>query len=287
MNPSLDISQYAHTAWTIRDGFSLGNIYAIAQTPDGYLWLGGEFGLFRFDGVHSLPWQPLAGQDLGDKAVNRLLGARDGTLWIGTFGSLFTLSGGKLMARPEFPYMVDSLVEDRDGTVWAGSYGSGVGTPGGRLCAIRSGGTQCDGEDGAFGRTVSALYEDGSGDLWAGARSGLWRIRPGPTHRYVTPPLGLSGIAADDSGRLVIAMYGAGLMQLAGDKLESYPVRGAATNSNRLLQDRDVNSNKLLRDRDGGLWIGTVERGLLVSGGERRGHFGGATRGHSAIGGWR
>ena len=40
LNPALDISQYAHTAWTVRDGFSVGNIFAMAQTPDGYLWLG-------------------------------------------------------------------------------------------------------------------------------------------------------------------------------------------------------------------------------------------------------
>ena len=49
LDPSLDISQYAHTAWTVRDGFSLGNIFAMAQTPDGYLWLATEFGLFRFE----------------------------------------------------------------------------------------------------------------------------------------------------------------------------------------------------------------------------------------------
>ena len=67
LDPSLEISQYGHTAWTARDGFSLGNIYAMAQTPDGYLWLGGEFGLFRFDGVRSIAWQPPAGQHLPDK----------------------------------------------------------------------------------------------------------------------------------------------------------------------------------------------------------------------------
>jgi hypothetical protein len=77
LNPSLDISQYAHTAWTVRDGFSLGNIYAIAQTPDGYLWLGTEFCLFRFDGLRSLPWQPLAGQHLPDRNINSLLVTRD------------------------------------------------------------------------------------------------------------------------------------------------------------------------------------------------------------------
>jgi ligand-binding sensor domain-containing protein len=50
LNPSLDINQYAHTAWTVRDGFFKGRIRAIAQTPDGYLWLGTELGLLRFDG---------------------------------------------------------------------------------------------------------------------------------------------------------------------------------------------------------------------------------------------
>src|SRR5271166_1519170 len=40
LNPSLDINQYAHKAWTVRDGYFQGIIYAIAQTPDGYLWLG-------------------------------------------------------------------------------------------------------------------------------------------------------------------------------------------------------------------------------------------------------
>ena len=57
-------------------------------------------------------------------------------------------------------------------------------------------------------------------------------------------------------------MYGAGLMHFAGDKVESYPIR-SATSPTELLPDRDVNANKLLRDRDGGLWIGTVERGLI------------------------
>ena len=61
-DPSLDVSQYAHAAWTVRDGFVKGNIYAMTQTPDGYLWLGTEFGLLRFDGVRSVPWQPPAGR---------------------------------------------------------------------------------------------------------------------------------------------------------------------------------------------------------------------------------
>ena len=108
LDPSLEISQYAHTSWTVRDGFSMGNIYAMAQTPDGYLWFGTEFGLFRFDGARSTRWQPPAGQSLPDKNINSLLVTRDGTLWIGTFSGLVTWSAGKLTWRPE-PGSGDSL----------------------------------------------------------------------------------------------------------------------------------------------------------------------------------
>src|SRR6266481_7896329 len=69
LNPALDVSQYAHTVWKIRDGFSKGTIVAIAQTQDGYLWLGTEFGLFRFDGVRYAPWEPPSDQHLPNSAV--------------------------------------------------------------------------------------------------------------------------------------------------------------------------------------------------------------------------
>src|SRR5215469_3445890 len=119
LDPSLDVSQYAHTAWTVRDGFSLGNIYAMAQTPDGYLWLGTEFGLFRFDGVHAIQWQPPAGQHLPDRNINSLLVTREGTLWIGTFAGLVALSRGKLSRPPALAEgFVASLFEDSDGVLW-------------------------------------------------------------------------------------------------------------------------------------------------------------------------
>jgi len=258
LNPLLDVSQYSHTVWTVRDGFFKGNIYAMTQTPDGYLWLGTEFGLLRFDGIRSILWQPPAGQHLPDKAITALLVTRDGTVWIGTAVGLVTWSGGKLTRRPELgAEFVASLFEDREGTVWASS----LGTPNGRLCGLGSGGAQCYGQDGAFGRAVWALYEDNSGTLWAGAQSGLWRMKPGPARRFRTPTE-LIGLSKTDDGRLLIAMHSAGLMQLVGDNVESYPIR-SAINSSRLLSDRDVDSNRVVRDRDGGLWIGTVERGLI------------------------
>src|SRR5262249_48040204 len=80
LNPALDVSQYGHTAWKTRDGFLRGTVLATAQTPDGYLWLGTEFGLFRFDGVKAVPWQPPENQRLPSDYVRGLVSARDGTL---------------------------------------------------------------------------------------------------------------------------------------------------------------------------------------------------------------
>jgi signal transduction histidine kinase/streptogramin lyase len=248
LNPTLNITQYAHNAWTVREGFFKGGIYTIAQTADGYLWLGTEFGLFRFDGVRSVRWEPPAGQHLPGTDIYALLAAHDGALWIGTFAGLVTWTGARLIPRPEVGNrFVASLLQDREGTVWAGTLAS----PAGRLCAMRSGGAQCYGGDGIFGSSVFSLYEDNSGTLWVGAQSGLWRWKPGPPKRYVTPSTEINDLKTADDGWLLISMHEVGLAQLAGGKIKAYPIPGA------------VHPNKLLRDRDGGLWIGTVDRGIV------------------------
>src|ERR1700722_398867 len=96
LNPALDVSQYAHTAWKIRDGFAKGSIIAIAQTPDGYLWLGTAFGLYRFDGVRNVLWGEIAGEHLPNRYILNLLTAHDGRLWIGTYKGLASWKDGKL-----------------------------------------------------------------------------------------------------------------------------------------------------------------------------------------------
>src|SRR5215467_10868088 len=96
LDPALDVSQYAHTSWKMRDGFTKGEIRAIAQTADGYLWLGTEFGLVRFDGLQTTPWQPPLDQRLPSNNVYSLLVTRDGTLWIGTAKGLASWKDGNL-----------------------------------------------------------------------------------------------------------------------------------------------------------------------------------------------
>ena len=93
----------------------------MAQTPDGYLWLGSEFGLFHFDGVSFVRWQPPDGEQLPARNIYSLLAARDGTLWIGTFAGLASWHDGRLTRFHEFDRVfVTSLLEDRHGTVWVG-----------------------------------------------------------------------------------------------------------------------------------------------------------------------
>lgn len=251
LNPSLDISQYAHASWTIREGFFKGVIYSIAQTPDGYLWLGTELGLFRFDGVRSTPWQAPAGDYLPSSNIPSLLATRDGRLWIGTTKGLASWKDGKLTHYPELAgQAVDSLLEDRDGTVWAG----GNGIPAGRLCAMQGGSTRCYGEDGSLGRGVLSLYEDSGGNLWAGATSGLWRWRTGPPRFYpmANAPAEITSLVEGDNGALWMAMPG-GMRQLVNGKAEAYALPGIG---------RQLTPLRLLRDRNGSLWIGT-QQGLL------------------------
>jgi len=146
--------------------------------------------------------------------------------------------------------------------VWAATLGGSPGTPTGRLCVIRSGRAQCQLNEGGFGSFVWSLGEDSSGTLWAGAESGLWRLKPGAPRRYPTPGTQVDDISRTDEGQVLIAIRGAGLRQLVGDKIESYPIR-SAIHPDSLLPEREIDSNKLLRDRDGGLWIGSHERGLI------------------------
>ena len=246
LDPSLDISQYAHTSWKVRDGFTTGAINAIAQTPDGYLWLGTEFGLVRFDGVRAVPWQPPSGEQLPSNDILGLLAARDGTLWIGTRKGLASLEHGKLTAYPDLAgQTVARLLQDHEGTIWAG--GILATLPGGKLCAIRSGNAQCYGEDGSLAPGIIGLYEDAKGNLWVGGFNGFWRWKPGHAEFFAVPGEadGVRAFAEDDEGALLIGVN-SGIKRLKDGRIEALPLP-ASTQALRVTT--------MLRDHDGSLWI--------------------------------
>jgi len=251
LDPSLDINQYAHTAWTVRDGFFKGSIGSIAQTPDGYLWLGTEFGLFRFDGVRAVPWQPPASEHLPGGIIRRLLVSRDGRLWIGTNQGLASWKDAKLTRYPALDGQdVGALLEEHEGTVWVG----GSATSTGRLCAIQNSNYTCYGEDGSLGPGVFSLYEDRAGNIWAGGIGRLWRWKPGPPKLYpiAKPGAEIAALIEGEDGTLLIGMSG-GLGQLVDGEVKPWPLPGVD----------QFTPHSLLRDRDGSLWIATLDRGLV------------------------
>ena len=247
LNPALDISQYAHKAWTIREGFLPGGVGSIAQTPDGYLWVGTEFGLFRFDGVRAVRWPAGEAVLLRDTAIAKLLVTRDGRLWIGTTAGLVSWKDGRLVTYPELAgHTVNTLVEDSRGAVWAGT----TAVPNALLCAFR-GAIECAGADGRFGSAVLSVLED-RGTLWVGAATGLWRWTPGDPTRYAVPSA-LSDLLRIRDGPLLVATN-TGVMRIAGETLVAHGISGV---------DPPFDAERLLQDRHGSLWIAARRRGLV------------------------
>jgi len=261
LNTAFDISQYAHTAWISREGFAPGQITSIAQTLDGYLWLGTEFGLIRFDGIRSVPWQPPGEDRLPNNWIRTLLVAPDGTLWIGTLAGVASWTDGKLTHYPALDgHSVNALIADREGTVWAGGYLGGIGLARkttATLCAIKNGVVQCD--DRVLGEWVVSLFKDSRGTLWATGQTGLWRLRPGAPKLYGMPMSAISALQNTtehgDDGLLIADDAGVRHFDAREDgRTVVCPLPGAPSG---------FKAGRLLRDRDGGLWIGTLDRGVL------------------------
>jgi signal transduction histidine kinase/ligand-binding sensor domain-containing protein len=254
LDPALDVSQYAHTAWRTQEGFARGEILSIAQTPDGYLWLGTELELFRFDGIRAVAWRPPPGGSLPDTHIRTLLGARDGTLWIGTFAGLASWKGDRFTLYPQLKgWFINALLEDRQGTVWASA--TAATAPFARLCAISGDDIRCEGDDGRFGQSVTSLHETARGDLWVQAATGVWHWRPGaPKLEWVSTSLraGLQDIADDEAGGVLIITQ-AGITRLVDEKTA---VPFAAFPDFHLY-------GLLFRDHNGSVWVGTFGSGLL------------------------
>jgi len=253
LDPALDLAQYAHTAIG-SDVAETGAVYAIAQTQDGYLWLGTQLGVFRFDGVRATPLPLPAGHRLANTQVGVLRIARDGTLWIGALDGLWTWKDGRLTEHPDFHgRRVNALLEDREGTMWVAT---ALGGPNGRLCAVRADRIDCHGDDGSLGGAVNSLYEDGDGSLWVGALTGLWRWKPGQPTRYLSTAItGRQSLAPGDDGASVIVATDT-LHQISGGRVTDLALPGLPS---------PFYATSLLRDHDRGLWIGTDAHGLVHS----------------------
>src|SRR6185295_19756805 len=77
------LTGYAVSSWADGDGRPLGPVYAIAQDHTGYLWIGTDAGLVRFDGSRFARWDTVGTTALPNDPVSALFVSRDGTLWVG------------------------------------------------------------------------------------------------------------------------------------------------------------------------------------------------------------
>jgi ligand-binding sensor domain-containing protein len=147
LNPARRITQHGHTAWRIQDGYFGGQVRAITQTADGYIWVGTEAGLFRFDGVRFVPWDSRQGEELPSTFITALLAGRDGSLWIGTDAGLVHWRDRRAITYLKGAGSISSILEDAKGGVWIARVRSGdTAQP---LCQVTDPGVRCYGkEDG-------------------------------------------------------------------------------------------------------------------------------------------
>jgi PAS domain S-box-containing protein len=111
--------QVGQDSWTFKDG-APAEIECLAQTNDGFLWLGGEDGLFRFDGTRFEPFNSPFGDRLLATNVYSLLAPPSGGLWIGYgLGGFSFLDKGRVINYASGTGSVDGFAQDRNGVVWA------------------------------------------------------------------------------------------------------------------------------------------------------------------------
>src|SRR5947209_20016953 len=87
LDPHKSLTQYSRTTWTQMQGLPQDTIRAITQTADGYLWLGTDEGLARFDGYEFVVFHKANG-DLPSNSITALTPGAGNSLWIGTSNGL-------------------------------------------------------------------------------------------------------------------------------------------------------------------------------------------------------
>ena len=263
LDPQKSISQFTHTSWSAQDGIP-GPVRAIAQTPDGYLWLGTEAGLYRFDGLRFVLWESSFGEHLPGSSVWSLCTARDGSLWIG-FGSggISQLRSGRLtnyLSGDGVPGGgIQSIVEDGNGSIWAGgAYGLSrfennqwyrVGT-----------------EVGYPAPGAQEMLVDHRGNLWVATDSLNFGLSDDPVRKNTILTLAPNAERFTGTGQAVGMVWRMtespdGNVWIAETSARTVrPITGDAGRQAAIAVGAE--SMCLLFDNDRSLWIGLIEGGI-------------------------
>jgi len=288
------IPDYAIKAWRIEEGLPVNSIKTIHQDRDGYLWLGTEAGLIRFNGLHFRIWNQWNTPGWKSSHILSIRQDSKGIFWIGSGGDgLYRWQQGKWSffrsAAGPPGSTITALAGDRSGALWIGSDRglsriqgetltlvrplSQVGQPRHLyidsrqqlwiaaepgVSVIRS----LSPEKSLTIEPVSTdpaviVSEDGNGGIWAGG-DGLRRIEPQspplPEWAAAVADRQVSALATGKKGRLWIGTYGDGLFLACSGKIRHYDTQTG-------LSDDFITS--LIEDPAGTLWIGTEAGGLI------------------------
>jgi diguanylate cyclase (GGDEF)-like protein len=253
LDPDRALTQARLSVWTSESGLPQNTITALAQTRDGYLWMGTEEGLARFDGIRFRIFDRQSAPALHTAFISSLFESADGTLWIGTYGGgLARMRNGRIE-----PFQPGLLGADRIREMVAMPGGAlFVATAGGGLLRIdRDRVTRFTAADGLPNDRIWAIEDDGQGGLWVATHGGgLARWRDGRVTETLTKADGLPNdivraVHRDADGTLWIGTDGGGLAVWRDGT-----VTRIITTRDRLPDDF---VRTLLRDRSGTLWIGT------------------------------
>ena len=173
-NYERSVTQFDHTGWTIKDG-APGGISSIAQTADGYLWLGTNTGLFRFDGIRFERFEPLADEQFPSVSIQSLYAPPTGGLWIGfqLIGASFLKDGHitNYTQQEGLNSTVSSFATNRDGAVWAATYNG--------LVRLENSQWQKIGQEWNYPEnTAKSLLLDRDGNLWAATGKSVVYLPP-------------------------------------------------------------------------------------------------------------
>ncbi len=255
LDPKKSITQYSHDIWQYDQGLPQSAIQALVQTPEGYIWIGFEEGLARFDGVQFTLFHKGNTPEISYNNIFTLIVAGDSSLWLGTNGGgLIRLKAGKFTAYTTKEGLSNDIVrtihEDRQGNLW-------IGTNSGLNCLKNGTFTVYTTKDGLPNDAVLSVYQDRQSNLWIGTNGGgLACMKDGQfTHYTSQADLAsdvVTAIHEDNAGNLWIGTHG-GLHRRSNDKFALYSTKeGLANNFVRAIYE----------DRAGSLWIGTNGGGL-------------------------
>jgi signal transduction histidine kinase/ligand-binding sensor domain-containing protein len=249
LDSDLTLQQLNHKGWTAANG-APSNVVALAQTPDGTLWIASEMGLFRFDGLRFVRYAGPPNQPFESNNVSTLATSPDGALWIGfRFGGVGVLKDGRFTPYGEADGLpngtVKSIVWDHEGATWVAARGG--------LARLRLSGTHWErvaiepNNPSPYGAFV-----DRSGALWVLTPDRVLARAPGASHfREIT-----TRTYAPNGPHMALAAApdGAVWTSDAGGLTRMDPVISSGVSDNRVFPR--VAQGPVLFDRNGNLWLG-------------------------------